>query len=168
MNLLIKRATEHDAHAIAQVSCLSWQSAYKDIIPPAELARHTNTEARTRLFERLISSGVDNFLLALDDTIPCGMCSYISSRDADMTGWGEIVAIYTTEAYWGKGVGRALMNAAIAGLRKLGFNRVMLWTFEANARARRFYEKCEFKFDGTVKDSGICGLPEVRYRLELQ
>lgn len=97
MNLLIKRAIEQDAQVVAQVLCMSWQSAYKDIIPPAELARHTNTEARIRLFERLISSGVDNFLLALDNTIPCGVCSYRSSRGADMAGWGEIVAIYTTE-----------------------------------------------------------------------
>lgn len=84
-----------------------------------------------------------------------------------MQGWGEVVAIYTLEAYWGRSVGRALMDAATDGLRTLGFEKIMLWTFEANARARRFYERYGFAVDGTVKDSGIAGAPEVRYRLVL-
>lgn len=168
MNLSIKCAALHDASAIADVLCMSWQSAYKDIIPPAELARHTDTEARTKLLKRLISSGTDNFILAVDGEKPCGVCSFRSSRDVDMAGWGEIIAIYTIREYWGCGVGRALMDSAIANLSELGFYRVMLWTLEANARARRFYEKYGFSFDGTVKDSGICDLPEVRYRMEIK
>lgn len=44
----------------------------------------------------------------------------------------------------------------------------MLWTFEANARARRFYEKCGFVVGGAVKDSGFGNAKEVRYRLELK
>lgn len=166
MNLFIKPASVDDARFIAEVICSSWQSAYKNIIPTDVLARYTDIGARRALFERLISTGTDNFLLAFDGKKPCGICSYRSSRDADMDGWGEIVAIYTLEEYWGKGVGLALLNAGIEGLRGLGFCRVMLWTLADNARARKFYEKYGFRFDGTVKESAICGLAEVRYTLD--
>lgn len=166
MYIHIRPAVKDDSAAIAEVMCSAWQSVYCDIIPPTELARYTNKEAKTALFERLLASGVDNFLLALDDDRPCGVCSYRSSRDGDMGGWGEVVAIYTLEEYWGKGVGHALMDAAVAGLRKLGYTRVMLWTLKDNTRARKFYENYGFLHDGTEKDSGICGLLEVRYRLE--
>ena len=165
MELEIRHAGIDDATIIADVICDSWRSAYRDIIPPEVLARYTDVFARRCFFERLLASGVDNFIIALDGENPCGICSYRSSRDAGMPGWGEIVGLYTLEEYWDKGVGRALMDAEIAGLFALGFDRVMLWTLEANARARRFYEKYGFRHDGAVKDSGICSLPEVRYVL---
>ncbi len=167
IKLLIRRAGTFDARVIAEIMCSSWQSAYKDIILPKELARHTDIEARTALFERLIFTGTDNFLIAFDGDKPCGVCSFCLSRDPDMDGWGEIVAIYVIEDYWGKGVGRALMDAGISGLRELGCSHIMLWTLKANARARKFYKKYGFHVDGSEKDSGICGLREVRYRIVL-
>ena len=82
-----------------------------------------------------------------------------------MEGFGEVVAIYALASYWGRQVGKPLMDRAVEELRAQGFPNIMLWAFEANARARRFYEKYGFVFDGTYKDSGLNGAKEVRYRL---
>ena len=43
-----------------------------------------------------------------------------------------------------------------------------LWVLEANSRARRFYEKCGFTFDGTQKEINIDKpLVEMRYNRSL-
>ena len=83
-----------------------------------------------------------------------------------MPEYAEIVALYSTEPYWGTGVGQRMMDFALAEIKQLGYGKVTLWVFEDNPRARRFYEKYGFAFDGAVRDSGLGNAKEVRYRLE--
>ena len=163
----IRKAVLSDAADIAAILCDSWRSAYKDIIMPEELERNTNLEARTKMFERMMSSVVGYYTIAIMNGTPCGVVSYNKSRDADLSDYAEVIAIYALETYWGSGIGKLMMDYALAELKRLGFERVMLWTFEANARARWFYEKRGFAADGAVKDSGFGNAKEVRYRLEL-
>jgi GNAT superfamily N-acetyltransferase len=77
---------------------------------------------------------------------------------------GELYALYADPAWWSAGAGRALMAAALGGLRDAGFPCAVLWTLTANARARRFYEKAGFAPDGAVNIlAGLGGVEEVRY-----
>ena len=167
-HMTIRPAAAADARDFADVLCKSWNAAYKTILTPEELAKYTNVETRTAQLTKWIPSGQGQYLIAYDYATPCGVCSTGPSRDGDMEGCGEVVAIYALPSYWGHGVGQALMDAAVDGLRQQGYAQVMLWVFEANARARAFYEKCGFVFDGTYKESGFGNAPgaarEVRYR----
>ena len=82
---------------------------------------------------------------------------------------GEVVAIYARPEAWGTGAGRALMMAALDGLRGAGFRDATLWVLDSNARARRFYERAGFAPDSAVKDDVMAGttITEVRYRRTL-
>ena len=166
--ITVRPATATDAHDFAYVLCESWKEAFRDIITPEEMAKNTDIEKRAVFFEKLIPSGRGQFFIAYAGNKPCGICSTTPSRDENMHGYGEVVAIYTLPGYWGQGVGKCLMEAGIAGLSRQGFQKIMLWTFEANIRARRFYEKCGFAFDGTYKNSGFTDAREVRYTLEIE
>lgn len=168
MKLTIREATAADARDFAYVLCESWKEAYKQIITPEEMARYTNLEKRAALLEQWIPSGRGQYFIAHDGEIPCGVCSTCPSRDEGMEGFGEVVAIYTLASYWGKQVGKPLMDRAVGELHTQGFQKIMLWAFEANARARRFYEKYGFVFDGTYKDSDFTDAKEVRYRLSIK
>jgi RimJ/RimL family protein N-acetyltransferase len=163
----IKKAEPEDAAALAFIICESWKSAYKDLIPPDRLALYTDIDRRREMFEKILLSGKGNFYLAAVSGSPCGLIFFGDSRDENMQGAAEIVAFYTLEEYWGKGVGQRIMDRALYEIRRLGYKSVILWVFEANIRARRFYEKCGFVFDGAVKDSSFADTKEVRYRLEL-
>ena len=167
MNITIQTATESDAGDLAFVICESWRSAYADIISPEELEKHTDSAKRTEQFRKWISSGLSNYLIARDDGKPCGICTYGASRDNGMEGFGEIVAIYTLSEYWNRGLGKRIMDAAVEDLRALGYDKIMCRTYEANTRARRFYEKYGFRADGTYEDSGMSGALTVRYILEV-
>ena len=77
------------------------------------------------------------------------------SRDEDKADSGEIGAMYLLSEYWGKGYGREMMDFSLAELKRMGHDEVLLWVLEANNRARRFYEKCGFSFDGAKKEIKI-------------
>ena len=165
MNIAIHTATGENARDFAHVHCASWKAAYKDIIPPEELAKFTDPVRCTAMFEKILGAGTGRNLIAYDGDCPCGVCSFGASRDKDLQDAGEVVAIYTLEEYWGKGLGKVLMDAGVEALRAEGFQSILLWVLEENHRARHFYEKYGFVFDGTYKDSGLGNTQEVRYRL---
>lgn len=62
----------------------------------------------------------------------------------------EIAQIYARQAYWGRGVGQALLQQAIAiaNANQLSFIRLAVW--QKNPRAIRFYQKMGFIVSGTV------------------
>ena len=166
--IIIRKAIAADARDLANILCDSWQAAYKDILSPEDLERNTNKDARTTMFERVASSERGNSYIAFYNDVPCGHIFFSDSRDNDLPGYAEIVAIYSTEPYWGTGVGQRMMEFALTEIKRLGYNNVMLWAFRDNTRALRFYEKCGFVVDGVMKDSGFGDAKEVRYRLELK
>ena len=68
---------------------------------------------------------------------------------------GEIVALYILPAYYGTGLGQALLDAACE--RLTGYGRIRLDVLEKNARAIRFYEKNGFVPDGRRTESPSLG-----------
>ena len=61
---------------------------------------------------------------------------------------------------WGTGLGHAMLEEA---LNQIGNQHVFLWAFKENKRARRFYEKHGFRWDGSERVSEFDGALEVRY-----
>ena len=87
-------------------------------------------------------------MIALDDAKVVGFVSYGDFQDS-ATVTGEIFALYVLKDYYGKGVGRQLIQAAFAALD--GYQEIILWVLEDNKRAIAFYEKMGFVFDGQEK-----------------
>ena len=68
-------------------------------------------------------------------------------RDSDLPDDGELYAIYVDPGQWGRGIGNALISAARARLRDLGFRQAALWVLAGNVLAERFY-----RLDGWAPD----------------
>jgi ribosomal protein S18 acetylase RimI-like enzyme len=88
------------------------------------------------------------FLLAYADEEPVG---YVSLRTGEPppglqgTRAIEIVQLYSEQKTIGKGVGAALMQAALDRARAQGFEWVWLGVWEHNHRAQAFYRKWGFQ-----------------------
>ena len=59
---------------------------------------------------------------------------------------GELDGLFVEPDLWGRGIGRALADAATREARRRGLALKVI----ANPRARRFYEHCGFKAEGEV------------------
>ena len=54
---------------------------------------------------------------------------------------GQLYEIYLRPSVFDQGFGAALFRAAAGHLRDAGHDSMILWVFEANVKARRFYDR---------------------------
>jgi GNAT superfamily N-acetyltransferase len=108
-------------------------------------------------------------LLAEEDGELLGLTACGESRDPDAGDTvGEVRTIFVAAGGWGRGVGTALMEAALDDLRARGYAEATVWSFADNERANRFYEARGFARDGTERTEDVwASIREVRYRRSL-
>ena len=73
---------------------------------------------------------------------------------------GRIDQLYVDPDFTGRGLGSCLLAVAKAA-SPVGLD---LWTFQANTRARRFYERHGFAAVAMTEGENEEGAPDVRYR----
>lgn len=170
----IRRALADDALGVATVHVRSWQAAYRGLMPDGYLDQ-LDVERRRAGWESTIAetdwprTGTLVATEANGTVVGFAHIGPAREGDGDPIVIGELTTIYLLPEVWGSGVGRRLMAAAVNVLRDAGFAEAILWVFEGNERAQRFYEIGGWQLDGVTKDVVIADmpLPEVRYRLVL-
>lgn len=165
----IRRASPDDARSVAEVHVDSWRHAYRGMLPDAYLDRLSVDDREAMWREAFAEDTSGAFVAEVGDRI-VGFASFGPSRDDDASETvAEVPAIYVEPSEVGRGVGRRLLEAATAALRDAGYRRATLWVLEANERARRFYEKSGWTWDGTIDrhDFDCANEPVVRYAVDL-
>jgi ribosomal protein S18 acetylase RimI-like enzyme len=172
--LAVRDATVGDARAIAEAHVKAWQVAYRGIMPDSYLDELSDDFAGQVARRRVHIAAPDEprvfNLVAEDDGAVVGWLAAGPSRDDDRhEAEGEIWAVYVHPDSWRTGVGSALMTAAIGRLADEGYTEATLWVFEDNARARRFYERFDWRSDGATEifERGGGQAVEIRYRRPL-
>ena len=160
---MIRSATAADAEAVALVHLETWRVAYRHALPHERLDDLSPERvARTTQLHRTAPP-----LVAEEDGAIVGFVSVGRANDEDAD--GELYAIYVHPDYWDRGVGRELIIAGEERLRALGHTHAVLWVLEDNPRARRFYERQGWTFDGSRRPITVLDVevPEVRYEKQL-
>jgi GNAT superfamily N-acetyltransferase len=105
-------------------------------------------------------------LVAEGDGELLGFTACGESRDADAgPEAGELRTFFVAAGRWRRGVGRVLMEAALADLAGRGYSEATVWSFAANVRANAFYEAHGFAPDGAERtEESWAHIPERRYR----
>jgi GNAT superfamily N-acetyltransferase len=167
----VRQARPEDARSVGEVHVASWRHAYRGLLPDEYLERLSvdDREATWRgaFADPDPKSGA---VVAEAGGRIVGFASFGRSRDEDVPdGTGEVPAIYVEPGVLGTGVGRELFEAVTAALRESGFTRATLWVLEANASARRFYERAGWSWDGSVSTHmfDCANEPVVRYAVDL-
>jgi ribosomal protein S18 acetylase RimI-like enzyme len=78
---------------------------------------------------------------------------------------GEMYLLFVHPEHAGRGVGRALLEAAHEALRAAGCREAFLYTHEQNARALAVYTAAGYRRDGTVRESDFRGVHQREPRL---
>ncbi|KTD40416.1 GNAT family N-acetyltransferase [Legionella parisiensis] len=146
----IRTATLDDAEAIAQIHICSWQKMYRDFIPEVIL-QNLSLKDRTKQWYDLIELGVKVLIIEINNQI-VGFASICPFRDfSEDSSMGEISAIYLHPDYWRMGLGTQLCLAAISELANQGYKKILLWVFEDNIQARKFYDALGFEATSSTK-----------------
>ena len=135
----VRRATQGDADAVGRL-LHDFNTEYDDVTPgPEKIAE------RIRL---LLDDGDTAVLLAGDG--PDGLALMRFRRSLWTPGQECYLAeLYVVPARRGNGLGRALMEAAIALAKERGADGMDLGTAHTDTVARRLYESLGFVFDGS-------------------
>lgn len=171
MRFSLRDAVADDARAIAEVHVESWRWAYRGQLPDETLDRLDVAEREAWWLAVLASDGAHaRVIVAQSAGRVVGFAGIGAARDGDASaGTGELYAIYVAEGVAGTGVGRDLLLRSTTALGEEGFERATLWVLETNQRARRFYEREGWAWDGTTSTHLVecSNLPIVRYALDL-
>ena len=151
ITMTLRPANAGDAPSAAAL-LLASRKAFQAYAPLA----HSDDEVRRWMRDVLIPSG--GVTLACDNHAVVGILAI--SQDEARIGWIE--QLHLLPGHTSRGIGQHLLNHALASLPR----PIRLYTFQANTRARAFYERNRYKpiafSDGSTNEERC---PDVLYEL---
>jgi GNAT superfamily N-acetyltransferase len=158
----IREATPEDAEAIERIRVRGWQTAYRAIFPPELLDAMPVDWSR---WEGRLESPPEGWSILVAETGGNVVGFAATGPDRDDALRGELFALYVDPGRWSSGAGRALLAAGEEELARL-HAEATLWVLEANARARRFYERGGWELDDATRrfELATASALTVRYR----
>jgi GNAT superfamily N-acetyltransferase len=162
---ILRIAAAADAEAIAVLHTESWRRTYRGMMADEFLDGAALGNRRTVWRERLhgAAPGLHVCVAEHHKRIVGFVCAF-ANHDPN---WGAYIDnLHVAHDWHRRGVGRALMRSTaewLCGLQPDG--GVYLWVMEANAPARRFYERLGASHAGNVnlEDPGGGSAPNCRY-----
>lgn len=164
--LPIRLATPEDVGGIARVHVEGWRNTYPGVVPDTFL-RNLSLEASAYRWQGVIASqkkGVGRTLVA--EHPHHGVVGFIGvgPQRTSLSGFsGEFYALYVLDAFQGQGIGRALLTAGAAELRRRGNRTGLSWVLDGNP-GRWFCERLGgVQVAQRMLEVGDARLPEVAY-----
>ena len=116
-NITVREAIKEDAYIIAQIIVEDWQKAYRGIIDDDYLDSldvNVRYEIEVKRYDKYIVASNDSEVLG------CAWLEKTDDKDADC----EIIALYVRYSERNNGIGKLLLNDAIARFSKEGRKRM--------------------------------------------
>ena len=165
----IRYGTTADAKMLSKLGAKTFYDTFAKDNTPENMAAHLHNSFSPEIQFAELTNPNYIFLIAEQEKQPIGYTQLaLDYQEEFLTGTKplEVRRIYTIQEYIGKGVGKALMQAAIREAEQRGCDSVWLGVWEKNPRAIEFYKKWGFKEVGshifTVGDD-----PQRDYIMEL-
>ncbi len=147
----IRKVKKGDENILACIQTESWKEAFKDIVPDELLLKCTEKERAAAMYKRLLEEHKGNgYILELDGEPHC-IAWWDESREKNMPEYAELICIHSLKDNWHKGYGSMMMDRVLGDVKAAGYSKIMLWVFDNNMRAIKFYEAHGFNASGQKK-----------------
>jgi GNAT superfamily N-acetyltransferase len=167
LDVALRAATLGDAAAMGTVWLRAALVGYEGIFP-AEAPQPTAAELTDRWYQAIAEGRTGAAVMVAchagpDQTVIGTVAAVPDLEDGSRS---YLHGLYVDPGHWGRGIGRALHDAALAHLRGGGHRIVALWVLEANVRARSMYERWGWQATPT-RQTAYPGVEEIFYLHEL-
>ena len=160
-DISIRRAIPGDEQVLAYIQTESWKAAFAGILSPEELERCTDIQKAEQMYHNVLRRDGCNMAIEFVDGKPHCIAAWGKNRCDLGETVGELICIHSLQNNWAKGYGSAMVEYVLTQLQQANYESVILWVFEENIRARKFYEKHGFELTEQKKLAN--GIAELMY-----
>lgn len=158
----IRLADSNDAKAIAETHRLSWESAYRGLIPHKPLTDMLERRGESWWLRSL--RGRTTVLVLEVNGIIAGYATIGMSRATNLPQQGEIYELYFRPEYQGNGLGQMLFTECRRLLRHFGFDGLIAWCLEDSTLAVSFFHSLGgFDIAEGMEDFGSVSLKKIGF-----
>jgi len=159
-----------DVERVAEIHVAAWRVAYEGIVS-RERTDSLSVAKTVGTLRRRLAEPHANYIVGEWRGELIGFTSHGPVRDTgglvNGPGVAEIYSMYVHPDHWGRGCGRALVDAVVARLSG-EWSELVLWTLEENPAACAFYASVGFQaVPGSARPRPDLGARVVLYRLPL-
>jgi diamine N-acetyltransferase len=150
-DLTIRYANLDDASLLAELGARTFSEAFAAENTSEDLAAYLASSFNLRQQTAELSDPAITCLLAEIDGVAAGYAQLRAGEPAAGIKGArpvELVRLYVSREWLGRGVGEALMRACLDEARQAGHETIWLGVWEQNGRARAFYRKWDFRAVG--------------------
>lgn len=166
MNKIELRSAElGDEKILAYIQTESWKAAFSEILSVEELKRSTDIQKAEEMYKNVLNRQFVNVVIEFVDEKPHCIAGWSKNRNDLGDNAAELICIHSLRDKWRQGYGSVMMRHILDEIKKAGYSEVILWVFEKNLNARKFYEKHGFKLSDLKNVSH--GAVEIMYSKQL-
>lgn len=161
----LRRAVPGDERVLAYIQTESWKAAFSAILSAGELERSTELEKAEEMYKKVLDQHNAALMIEFVDKQPHCIAGWSRNRNGLGETAAELICIHSLCDKWHQGYGSIMMRHVLKEMKAAGYSQVILWVFEENHNARRFYEKHGFQLSGQKNQSH--GAVEILYAKQL-
>jgi diamine N-acetyltransferase len=151
LDLTIRRADPEDAGLLAELGALTFSETFAADNRPQDMAAYLAASFNPARQTAELNDPASTFLIAEVGGLAVGYAHLHAGEPAGGVAGSkpvELVRLYVSREWLGRGVGEALMRACVDGARRAGHETIWLGVWERNGRAQAFYRKWGFRAVG--------------------
>lgn len=169
-SIVIRKVRNNDAKQYIELINSVWRVAYKNILPEEVfIDRERKTENKIKNFANKFYNDNEKicYVAECNETIVGVMCGTIKSTYEHFLeeDFADLVSLYISPKYQGKGIGTKLKNIFEDWARKNGAKKYIIGVLKDNNNARKIYESWGGKLDSW--EQKFLGYDEVFYKYNL-
>lgn len=150
-NLRVRPATADDASLLAEMGARTFYDTFVKSTKPEDMAAYLAASFSPEIQAAELADPLSSFFIAETDGAASGYAQLRAGEaEACVSGANpvELVRLYVSQEWFGRGVGAALMRECIEEARRAGHRTMWLGVWEHNERAQSFYRKWNFRVVG--------------------
>ena len=150
-DVTIRRADSEDAELLAELGASTFSETFAADNKPEDLSAYLAESFSVARQTEELADPASTFFIAEVEGHAAGYAKlHAGEPEEGVEGRKpvELVRLYVSREWLGRGVGEALMRACVEEARRAGHETIWLGVWERNGRAEAFYRKWDFRAVG--------------------